>query len=155
MACAEPDGDALDLQNYFPYFLGAIANRWTSSSSRIYLRRFGFGIAEWRVLASLDVLDSASSLEIANLVGMDPAAVSRAVGKLEQRNLIVPIVGRFTGRTKPYKMTPAGIQACADVRTLALEREKLLLQDLSEHERTLLLTMLRKIHTRVAGLPLE
>ncbi|MET0292109.1 MAG: MarR family transcriptional regulator, partial [Steroidobacteraceae bacterium] len=62
----------IDLEAYFPFFLGTLSNRWTTTSSRLYLAKFGVGIGEWRVLASIRSLDRASSNEIVNLISMDP-----------------------------------------------------------------------------------
>ena len=33
----------IDLDQYFPFFLGTIANRWATTSSRLYLAEFGIG----------------------------------------------------------------------------------------------------------------
>src|SRR6201997_2465982 len=122
--------DTIELDEYVPYFLGTIANRWTAASSRRYLREFGVGIAEWRVLASLRSLGQATSLDTANLTGMDPAAVTRALKQLEEKGCAEPAAGRFIGRTKPFALTDKGRALYADMRRAALEREAVLLQDL-------------------------
>jgi DNA-binding MarR family transcriptional regulator len=146
-----PD-NKLILDNYFPYFLGVIANRWTSSSSRLYLSRFGIGIVEWRILASLRALGPATSLDIANLVGSDPAAISRGIRQLERQAHVVPVTGSFRGRTKPYDLTPSGGALYEEVRKVADARETVLLRDLSKEERDNLLGYLRKIHKRLGDL---
>jgi DNA-binding MarR family transcriptional regulator len=137
--------DPIDLQDYFPFFLGTISNRWTTSSSKIYLDRFGVGIADWRVLASIQALGAASSQEIVGLISMDAAAVSRSVTKLETEGFIARAPGRFVGRTKPYELTGAG-------RELALAREDLLLGALTTDERRSLMDLMRKVLTRIGEL---
>jgi DNA-binding MarR family transcriptional regulator len=146
---------SIDLDRYVPFYVTAIANRWTSISSQDYLREFGIGIAEWRVLASLDARGSATSLDIVTLVGMDGGAVSRAIRALERKELVVPVKGRFIGRTKPYAMTKQGKTLSGAVRARALEREAMLLQDLDDSERAELLRMLRLLHGRLADLALD
>ncbi len=144
--------DTIELDAYVPYFLGTIANRWTAASSRRYLKEFGLGIAEWRVLASLRSLGKATSLDTANLTGMDPAAVTRALKQLERKGCAEPAPGRFIGRTKPFTLTDRGVALYADMRRVALEREAVLLQDLSEGEVEELLRLLRLLHGRLAEL---
>ncbi len=142
----------IDLQSYFPFFLGTISNRWTATASRIYLQRFGIGIGDWRVLASILALEGASSQEIVGLIAMDAAAVSRSVGKLEERGLIAPVQGRFVGRTKPYEITDKGRDLYAQLREIALAREDQLLAALTEEERRLLIELMRKVMTRIGDL---
>ena len=152
MRTPEAASENIELDQYAPYFLGAIANRWTAASSRRYLREFGVGIAEWRVLASLRSLGQATSLDAANLTGMDPAAVTRALTQLQDKGCAEPVVGRFVGRAKPFALTGKGMALYADMRRVALEREAVLLQDLSEADRNELLRLLRLLHGRLAEL---
>ena len=144
--------DPIDLQDYFPFFLGTISNRWTTSSSKIYLDRFGVGIADWRGLASIPALGAASSQEIVGLISMDAAAVSRSVTKLESEGFIARAPGRFVGRTKPYELTDAGRELYAQLREVALAREDLLLGALTTDERRTLMTLMRKVMTRIGDL---
>ena len=144
--------DKIELDQYAPYFLGTIANRWTAASSRRYLREFGVGIAEWRVLASLRTLGQATSLDAANLTGMDPAAVTRALTQLQEKGCAEPVAGRFIGRTKPFALTDQGMALYADMRRVALEREAVLMQDLTETDREELLRLLRLLHRRLPEL---
>lgn len=142
----------LDLAHYVPHYLITIANRWTATSSRTYLRRFGIGIVEWRVLASLGARKVASSLDIVQLIGTDAASVSKAVRSLEARGSIVPIQGKFVGRTKPYALTPAGQELFAQICDLALERERMLLAPLSGDERAQLIALLSKLYMQLPRL---
>lgn len=84
-----------------------------------------------------------------NLVGLDPAAVSRAVRLLEGRGLVAPVQGRFAGRTTPYELTEQGVALFNSIRKMALERETILLQDLRPEEREQFLFLLRKVHGRL------
>ena len=142
----------INLDAYFPYFLGTISARWTSTSSQLYLKRFGIGIGEWRVLASIRALGPASSQQILSLISMDAGAISRSMKKLEERGLVKPLQGKFAGRTKPFHMTQAGKELHDEISAIAREREELLLQDLSSEERDALFRSLRKILSRIEDL---
>jgi len=144
--------DPIDLQDYFPFYLGTISNRWTATSSRIYFEKFGVGIGEWRVLASIRALGMASSQEIVALISMDAASVSRSVAKLETDGLVQRAPGRFVGRTKPYELTDKGRDLYARLRDVALARETLLLDALNPDERRMLMELMRKVMTRLGEL---
>lgn len=137
--------EPFNLQAYFPFFLGTIANRWTTTSSKIYLEKFGVGIGEWRVLASIQAQGTASSQRVVNLISMDAGAVSRSMAKLAAEGLVEPIKGSFAGRTKPYQLTRKGHDLYEQLLRIALERESTLLGELDESERQLLLQLMQKI----------
>lgn len=141
--------DSLDLDRYFPFFLGTIANRWTATSSRTYLERFGIGIGEWRVLASICALGRASSQEVVNLIAMDAGAVSRSMARLRKDGLVKAVAGKFAGRTKPFELSGKGKELYATIRDVATEREDRLLADLTPDEREELLRLMRKIMPRL------
>ena len=144
--------EAIDLNRYAPYFVVSIANRWTSSSSRLYFKKFGIGITEARVLLTLRALGTMTSLEMANFTSMDPAAVSRAMNRLQKKQHVEPVPGRYLGRIKPFRLSKKGIKLSDEIRPIALQREGMLLQDLSDEERETLLGFFRKIHGRLAEL---
>ena len=144
--------EPMDLEEYFPFYLGTISNRWTASSSKIYLDRFGVGIGDWRVLASIQALGAASSQEIVGLISMDAAAVSRSTAKLDKEGFIKPVQGRFVGRTKPYELTDKGRGLYAELRDVAVARENQLLAALSAEERRQLIALMRKVMTRIGDL---
>jgi DNA-binding MarR family transcriptional regulator len=143
---------SIDLDTYFPFFLGTVANRWTAASSRTYLEEFGLGIGEWRVLASIQSLEQASSQQIVVLIAMDAGAVSRAIRRLQDEGMIKAVKGKFPGRTKPFSITPLGEATYTAMARSALEREAVLLADLDAQERTALLSTMRKIRHRAEQL---
>lgn len=145
-ATAVSPAETLDLENYVPFFLGAIANKWTAVSSRTYRSNFDLGIGEWRILASLAASGSATSLAVAKLVKMDAGAVSRAIRVLEERGLVIPLPGRFVGRSRPYAMTADGVEMFGALKVIALKREQRLLEPLSDDERKHLLRLLACVY---------
>lgn len=146
----------LELDEFLPFFLNAIANRWTATSSRLYLNLFGFGIAEWRVLGILgstgfgDFTEGASANQMAQHLGVDAAAISRAVSNLLKLGMIERVSGKFVGRTKPYRMTDLGVDAFEKAREVAMRRQAAMLMPLQDSEKAELLRLLKKIHE---GLP--
>jgi len=138
-----------DLNTYFPFFLGTISNRWTTTSSKLYLEKFGIGIGEWRVLASIQAQGTASSQMVVSLISMDAGAVSRSMAKLAAEGYVSPTRGRFIGRTKPYELTAKGHELYGRLLATALEREDLLLAGLAVQEREQLLSLMRKVIAQI------
>ena len=141
--------EPFDLQAYFPFFLGTIANRWTAASSKVYLQEFGVGIGEWRVLASIQAQGTASSQMIVNLISMDAGAVSRSMARLAAGGFVEPLRGRFIGRTKPYKLTEKGHDLYVRLLKSALDREKILLSGLTDAERQQIIKLMRKVMKKI------
>jgi len=138
--------EPISLNEYVPFFLGSIANRWTAVSSKAYRSKFKLGIGEWRILASLAVTVEATALEITTLLKMDSGHVSRAMRVLEKRKLVQPVPGRFAGRNKPYMLTEQGVVAFSEMKTMALAREQKLLAPLDDEQRKLLLDLLGHLY---------
>lgn len=95
------------------------------------------------------VLERATSLQVVNMIFMDPAAVSRAMKALAANGYVRPVIGRFKGRSKPFEMTASGAAKFEKVRQLALQWEKVLLRSLNESERSAFLLALQKIHAGI------
>ncbi len=128
----------------------ALANRISSSASRAYLRSYGVGVMEWRVLALLALRPGVSANEISQISGVDKAAVSRSVHALVRRGRVLARTDQADSRRVRLTLTPEG-QALHDRMILAsLEREGLLLDGLSGEERDALFTLLGKL---AANLP--
>jgi DNA-binding MarR family transcriptional regulator len=142
----------IDIEAYFPFYLGTVSNRWNATSSRMYLERFGLGVGEWRVLASIHALGQASSLQVVNLISMDAGAVSRSTAQLELKGLIRPVAGKFPGRTKPHELTENGNELYSRIAKIALDRENTLLAALTSEERRTLIGLMQKIMSRLEDL---
>ena len=82
----ERDGHrVLDLDNYIPFLLSAIGNKWSRSSSGLYLKEFGVGVTEWRIIAMLAIEPRITAYRICQVIGLDKAATSRALKAMEGR----------------------------------------------------------------------
>jgi len=141
--------DPFDLDTYFPFFLGTIANRWAATSSRICLREFGIGVGEWRVLASIQSHGVASSHMVVRQIAMDAGAVSRSMARLAAEALVEPLPDRSTQRGKPYQLTAKGHDLHARLLRNALDREAMLLRGLSDAEKEQLFRLMRRLLANV------
>lgn len=132
----------LDLSAYVPYFLSAINNAVSRGASRLYLREFGVGIIEWRVMSMLAVEPSIMANRICAVISLDKAAASRSLKILEELGYIASAVSADP-RRRSYALTPSG-QAMHDrIIQVALQRENRLLAGMSPQDRDHLVRLMR------------
>src|SRR6266404_7449262 len=80
---AEPASQTnLELERFLPYRLSVLTNRISTAIARVYVRRFGLGIPEWRVMAVLGRFGAMSANAVCERTAMDKVRVSRAVARL-------------------------------------------------------------------------
>jgi DNA-binding MarR family transcriptional regulator len=139
----------LDLDRYVPFFLSSIGNKLSRGASQLYLRKFGVGVNEWRLLANLKVRGTSSAGAICEASGIDKAAASRAVGRLQDLNLVRAVGDPNDGRSRRLSMTEAGVALHDQIITVALERERALLSGLTASERDGLIELLRRLYANV------
>ena len=72
----------LILEDFLPYRLAVISHTVSNNIARVYDKRFGLTIQEWRVIAILGRFPGLSAVEVAERTMLDKVAVSRAVTKL-------------------------------------------------------------------------
>lgn len=139
----------LDLDRYLPFGLTAIANKIARSASRVYLRRFGVGINEWRILANLRINPGITANLICQSSGLDKAAVSRSLKLLEDGGMIETSGEPTDVRGRSLRLTPRGDVLHDRLIVVALRREALLLDGFDEEERRLLLSFIARLHGNV------
>ena len=125
--------------------LVALANRISASASRAYLRHFGVGVMEWRVLALLALKISTTAQEISRLSGLDKSSVSRAVQALIRRADVATSADASDNRRTVLTLTPKGEALHDRVILSSLAREQLLLAGLSEQDRRTLFQLLSRL----------
>jgi DNA-binding MarR family transcriptional regulator len=146
---AGPRREVLNLQQYATFFFTVLANKLASGASRLYLKRFGIGIIEWRILAMLAVEPGINPARITQVIGIDKAAVSRESRRLQDKGLMQSEEEADNGRRRKLSLTEAGYQLHDEMLQVALERERRLLSDLSEEEITVLLDLLARTTARI------
>ena len=138
----------LDLDRHVPYFFTNISSRLSRGASQTYVKYFGIGITEWRIIAVLAILPNSSANQICVAVGLDKAAVSRSLQVLEKRELV--IIVPHDNRTHSINLSKVGLKLHDRVIEVALERERLLLDCLTPKEAEVLIGALRKIRAQVS-----
>ena len=149
----ERDGHrVLDLEGYIPFLISAIGNKWSRSSSGLYLREFGVGVTEWRIIAMLAIEPRITAYRVCQVIGLDKAAASRALKALEQRDLVRSWQEDPHNHRKLVELTAAGWDMHDRIIVVARRREALMLSDLSHDEVVTLAALLGRVHRRIPDL---
>jgi DNA-binding MarR family transcriptional regulator len=144
----------IDRDHYFPFFISSIANKISRGGSRVYLRLFGIGIIEWRILSVLAHNPQSTANVICSAIDLDKAAASRSIQVLERLGYVATATDPGDGRKRTISLTPAG-QALHDrAIKVALLREQHLLAGFDERERDVFLSLLKRMHANAVEMDL-
>ena len=128
----------------------ALANRIASSASRAFLRSYGVGVMEWRVLALAGLRPGTTANEISQVSSIDKASVSRAVQALSRRGYLQTAGDPADARRTRLTLTASGEDLHDRVLAASLARERLLLTGFSGAERQAVLELLRRMSANMA-----
>ena len=152
-AIAEPLPDVIDSNDFTPRLISLLSNRLVWRESRILRARFGLGTNDWRVISALAIRPGATASEISDFVAMNKAIISKSVGVLTERRLIVQV--EDTGRSRQLFLTPAGAGMHDAMLPISLRGQEIILGDLSDAEVLQLNELLRRLLARVPELQVE
>lgn len=141
----------LELERFLPYRLSVLSNRVSARIATAYAQRFGIGITEWRVIAVLGLYPGLAATQVSERTAMDKVAVSRAVARLLERELIQRDTHGSDRRRSVLELSEAGYRVYDEVVPLALGFERDLLATLDEGERVQFEALLAKLEQASAG----
>jgi DNA-binding MarR family transcriptional regulator len=124
--------DELILEEFLPYRLSITSHTISTNIARVYEKRFGVSIPEWRVIAILGRYPGLSAVEVADRTLMDKVAVSRAVTKLIKNGRIDREFADADRRRSILNLSEHGREVHNEIAPLALQFERELLQDIDE-----------------------
>ncbi len=124
--------DELILEDFLPYRLSITSHTISTNIARIYEKRFGVSVPEWRVIAVLGRYPGLSAVEVAERTLMDKVAVSRAVTKLIKNGRIDRQFADADRRRSILNLSEQGREVHNEIAPLALQFEQELLQDISD-----------------------
>jgi DNA-binding MarR family transcriptional regulator len=124
--------DELILEEFLPYRLSVSSHTVSTNIARVYEKRFGVSIPEWRVIAILGRYPGLSAVEVADRTLMDKVAVSRAVTRLIKNGRIDRQFADADRRRSILNLSDEGHRVHNEIAPLALQFERELLQDVSD-----------------------
>lgn len=142
----------LALDRFLPYRLSVLANTVSSSIARVYARRFGLSVPEWRVMAVLGMAPPLTAGDIAGRTAMDKVRVSRAVARLLRAGLIDRRIDAGDRRRAFLALSRKGRRVYREIIPLALGAESQLMAALGPEERRQLDALVAKLQARADAL---
>src|SRR5260370_11156440 len=125
----------LELERFLPYRLSVMTNRISTAIARVYVRRFGLTVPEWRVMAVLGRFGAMSASAVCEKTAMDKVRVSRAVARLAASGRLDRRIDDADRRRALLALTPQGRAIYAEIGPLALAADAPLPAQLSSPHR--------------------
>ena len=149
------DEAPLKLENFLPYQLNVVASLVSQALSRVYSRRYGIGVPEWRVLVTLGQYEAMTAKAIGAHTHMHKTKVSRAVALMERRRLLARRANRDDMREAFLSLTAAGRAMYEEVAPHALDFARRLTETLTPADRDAFNRALSQLTARSAQLAAE
>jgi DNA-binding MarR family transcriptional regulator len=146
-----PTGD-FQLDDFLPYRLSVAANRVSRMFARRFAEMFGLSIPEWRMLAILGRVGTASPGAVAEMATMDKVKASRAAASLEARGMLRQTQNPDDGRARILRLTRKGTRAYHGAVPLARQMEGEISTGLSRAEWAALNKALNRLLLHVEAL---
>jgi DNA-binding MarR family transcriptional regulator len=145
----------LKLEQFLPYQLNVVASLSSLALSRVYARRYGIGVPEWRVLVTLGQYGVMTAKAIGAHTHMHKTKVSRAVALLEKRRLLARRTNRDDLREAFLSLTAAGRAMYEELAPHALDFARRLTEILTPADREAFNRALQQLTARSAQLVAE
>jgi DNA-binding MarR family transcriptional regulator len=142
-ADAKPSGD---FGRSVSYLIGAISNIVSIGGSRLYRRAYNIGLTEWRLMWVLAIAPQITAQRASQIMGLDKAAVSRAVAALQRRGLVQIEPDPSDSRQRIIELSETGSELHCRIMIIAKERERRLLAPFTKEEVRILGGLLRRMH---------
>jgi len=143
----KPDKELI-LEDFLPYRLAILSHTVSSLIARVYDKRFGLTIPEWRVIAIVGRFPGLSAVEVAERTMLDKVAVSRAVTKLIKAGRIDREFADADRRRSILTLSEDGRKVHDEVAPLAMAMEDDLLHGLADDEIAVLNTVIERLLVR-------
>jgi DNA-binding MarR family transcriptional regulator len=155
MVTVESMNDDLILEDFIPYRLAVLSHTVSTTIAKVYEKKFGVSIPEWRVIAILGRFPGLSAVEVADRTMLDKVAVSRAVTKLIKNGRIDRQFADADRRRSILNLSEDGRKVHDEIAPLALAFESDLLQGINTEEYEAFNTVVERLlaKARLLGAP--
>lgn len=144
--------EVVNIDGYMPYFLASINNTLSRGASKYYLREFGIGIVEWRIVSMLAIEERIPASRIVDVVQLDKAATSRGLRDLHAKGYVAFEANDSDPRRRIWWLSDAGHALHERVLAIALERERSLLRGVDPADLEIALRVMRRMNQNVRDL---
>lgn len=142
-AITEPLANSIDPDHFTPRLLALVSNALVWRESHELRRRYGLGTNDWRLISTLALRPGSAATDVAEYTSMNKAIVSKTVGTLVERGLIVLSDGPRGSR--PMYLTPAGAEMHDLMLPISMRGQEIVLSHLDPAEITRLNDLLLRL----------
>lgn len=142
----------LILREFLPYQLATTSAAVSNLIARSYRARFGLKIPEWRVMAVMGEMRSATQRELAEATGMDKVTINRACKALVDRGLLGRAPNQADGRSHHLALSEEGRALYNEIVPEALAVEDRLELALGADNTQRLSEILEELRVLVSGI---
>lgn len=139
----------INIDRHATAHINMLANKLMLKSSLAYTQKFGIGMMEWRVISVLSDHPASSVQTLSDILGLDKAAVSRTIKKLQEKEYVLVEGHPEDKRIYVINLTESGHSLYEAASEFAIEREQLLLSDLDDDQKNSLFEILKILRSRV------
>ncbi|NOZ33200.1 MAG: winged helix-turn-helix transcriptional regulator [Alphaproteobacteria bacterium] len=139
----------VDLSTYTPYFLTAVTNAISRGASQIYLKMFGIGIVEWRVISMLAIEPRITAKRICDVIYQDKSGTSRALKHLLAEGNLAFEAPEADPRRKIWWLNDRGYDLHDRILEIALARERELIEGVDPDDLEAFLRVIRRMRQNV------
>ena len=150
-AITTPMPTVIDSEGFTPRLLSLLSNSLVWRESRALRERFGLGTNDWRVISAIGIRPGVTASEISEFVAMNKAIVSKSVGVLTDRRLIVQV--EDTGRSRHLYLTAEGAQMHDAMLPISMRGQEIILEGLAPDVVEDLNRLLRDMLTKLRAYP--
>lgn len=148
------DGTAvIDIRNYAPFLINVVSNAWQRKTSAIYRERFGLGISEWRVISMLNIEPGITANRICEVINMDKAAASRALGNLNRGGYLEFEESATDARKRFWRLSEKGLRTHDAIIAIALDCEAEMLDGVAPEDLEVFLRVMRRMQRNLGAAP--
>lgn len=137
--------EVVRLGAYIPHLLVTVNNSLSRGASRLYLEKFGIGIVEWRVVSMLAIESPIPASRICEVIALDKAATSRALKRLDELGYLRHRAPPSNPRGRLWSLNEKGYGLHDRVLTVALERERRLIDGVPPEDLEIFLKVIRRM----------
>jgi DNA-binding MarR family transcriptional regulator len=115
---------------------------------RMYSETFGISVVDWRIIAILGTHSPLSAKSLAELTGMDPVGVSRAIDQLTNRKLVLRRTDSADRRRIALNLSSKGLEIYNQVVPYLYASETALVSELSADDASTLRRIMDRLVER-------
>jgi len=146
-----PDVTGMLARDHVAVLVSTIGMRLSRGAMAYYRSTWNISTVEWRLLMTLNSIESLNVSELSDAADIDKAAASRSLALLQERKLVSVEQTRSRGRAAIAKLTAEGRKFAAKLAKVSREREARLFKDFAIADKERLNALLQQLSRALDG----